>query len=139
MLQPHWLLAWLLTFSLVYLCFILLPYCCDQISLINYPQKTARIGISKSCHFLHPLFFLSFFPHTLFSHSLSLADSLYNSHLSDRSLVADCALFNPSLTSSNWSVDRAISVLALPSDKGQTSFPTQPAGKGRQGVCVSTY
>lgn len=72
----------------------------------------------------------------LFLSSSSVAESLYNSHLSVRPSVADCALFNLSLTSSNWSVDRAISVLALSSDKGQTPFPAAELRKVGEFVCV---
>lgn len=68
-----------------------------------------------------------------------VADSLYNSHLSVRPSAADGALFKPSLTSSNWSVDRAISVLALSSDKGQTPFPAPASEKGGEGVCVCLF
>ena len=108
---------------------------------ITYHKK-APCWPLKTCHFLHHLVAISLFllsSCTCFSFPLSFSvdDSLYNSHLSVRSSVADCALFNPSHTSSNWSADRAISVLALPSDKGQTPFPEQAAEKGGhvQSVC----
>lgn len=68
-----------------------------------------------------------------------VADSLYDSHLSVRPSAADGAPLKPSLTSSNWSVDRAISVLALSSDKGQTPFPAPASEKGGEGVCVRVW
>lgn len=50
--------------------------------------------------------------------------------------MADDGLFKLSLTSSNWSVDRAISVAALSSDKGQSPFAAQAAEKGALGKCA---
>lgn len=44
-------------------------------------------------------------------------------------------LFKLSLTTSNWSVDRAISVSALSSDKGQSPFAAQAAEKVHE-LCV---